>query len=218
MLEIKVTIEAPGLAMAVNRLADAIAYSHTPAASPNAAPTNPSPGQTAAPMGAPAAPATAQPMGAPAPAAPMTGPAAAPSDQPTNPTPGAGYASTVPTGAPAAPMAGPTSAFPSNQPTNPMPVQTGAASVPTSAPAYQTSAPASTCPSNPVPQPGVPVTTAPQYTVDQIMQAGATLMDAGRVDELVNLLHTFGVQAVTDLKPEQMGAFATALRGLGAKI
>ena len=44
------------------------------------------------------------------------------------------------------------------------------------------------------------------------------LMDAGRVDELVNLLHSFGVQAVTDLKPEQMGAFATALRGMGAKI
>lgn len=220
MLEIKVTIDAPGLAMAVNRLADAIAYSHTPAASTNATPTNPTPGQTAAPMGAPAAPTTAQPVGAPAPAAPMTGPAAAPSDQPTNPTPGAGYASTVPTGAPAAPMAGPTSAFPSNPPVNPTAagVPTGAPIAPTGAQAYQTGAPGSTCPSNQAPQSGVPVTTAPQYTVDQIMQAGATLMDAGRVDELVNLLHTFGVQAVTDLKPEQMGAFATALRGLGAKI
>ena len=64
----------------------------------------------------------------------------------------------------------------------------------------------------------MPVAPPPQYTVDQIMAAGATLMDAGRVDELVNLLHSFGVQAVTDLKPEQMGAFATALRGMGAKI
>ena len=65
---------------------------------------------------------------------------------------------------------------------------------------------------------GVPVTEPPQYTIDQIMKGGAALMDAGRVDDLMNLLHSFGVVAVTDLKPEQLGAFATALRGLGAKI
>lgn len=50
------------------------------------------------------------------------------------------------------------------------------------------------------------------------MQAGATLMDAGKVNELMNLLHSFGVQAVMDLKSEQLGAFATAMRELGAKI
>ena len=70
----------------------------------------------------------------------------------------------------------------------------------------------------PVQAPGVPLAAAPQYTVDQIMAAGATLMDAGKVNELMTLLHSFGVQAVMDLKPEQMGAFATALRELGAKI
>ncbi len=70
----------------------------------------------------------------------------------------------------------------------------------------------------PAPNAGVPLAQPPQYTVDQIMAAGATLMDAGRVNDLMALLHSFGVQAVTDLKPEQMGAFATALRGLGAKI
>lgn len=63
-----------------------------------------------------------------------------------------------------------------------------------------------------------PVAQPPQYTVDQIMAAGATLMDAGRVNDLMNLLHSFGVQAVMDLKPEQRGAFAAALRDLGAKI
>ena len=62
------------------------------------------------------------------------------------------------------------------------------------------------------------MTAPPQYTIDQIMKAGATLMDAGRVDDLMNLLHNFGVSAVTELKPEQTGAFATALRSLGAKI
>ena len=50
------------------------------------------------------------------------------------------------------------------------------------------------------------------------MAAGATLMDAGKVTELINLLHSFGVQAVMDLKPEQLGAFATEMRKLGAKI
>ena len=70
----------------------------------------------------------------------------------------------------------------------------------------------------PRPRRSVPLAPAPQYTVDQIMQAGATLMDAGKVNELMNLLHSFGVQAVMDLKPEQLGAFATAMRELGAKI
>ena len=50
------------------------------------------------------------------------------------------------------------------------------------------------------------------------MAAGATLMDAGKANDLINLLHSFGVQAVMELKPEQLGAFATAMRDLGAKI
>lgn len=90
----------------------------------------------------------------------------------------------------------------------PTPVQTAPAPV-------QTAGPAVTAPSN---QSAVPLASAPQYTVDQIMTAGATLMDAGRVNDLMNLLHSFGVQAVTDLKVEQYGAFVTELRNLGAKI
>lgn len=92
------------------------------------------------------------------------------------------------------------------------------ASVATSAPA---SAPVqSVVPTNVanIPAPNVPLAQAPKYTVEQIMSAGAMLMDAGKVNELMNLLHSFGVQAVVDLKPEQLGAFATALRELGAKI
>lgn len=84
-------------------------------------------------------------------------------------------------------------------------------------PAPQTAGPATASPSNPQPS-AVPLASAPQYTVDQIMAAGATLMDAGRVNDLMNLLRSFGVQAVTDLKVEQYGAFVTALRNLGAKI
>ena len=79
-------------------------------------------------------------------------------------------------------------------------------------------APVQMQPQPPAPVNGVPLAPPPQYAVDQIMAAGATLMDAGRVNDLMNLLHSFGVQAVMDLKPEQLGAFATALRDLGEKI
>lgn len=67
-------------------------------------------------------------------------------------------------------------------------------------------------------QSAVPVASPPQFTQEQIMQAGAKLMDAGKANELVALLRTFNVRAVMDLKPEQIGAFATAMRELGAEI
>ena len=35
---------------------------------------------------------------------------------------------------------------------------------------------------------------------------------------IVELVQQFGVNAIPELKPEQFGAFATALRGMGAQI
>ena len=96
-------------------------------------------------------------------------------------------------------------AIPMTQPTTPPQQQAPASPVPTA-------------PQQPAPAAAVPLAQPPQYTVDQIMAAGAQLMDAGKVNELINLLHSFGVQAVMDLKPDQLGAFATALREMGAKI
>ena len=195
MFEVRVTISAPELAQAINNIAAALIGVKPQQAAP-------------APQQA---------------SAPVPQPQAAPMQAPVQPQQTQGYAP-APTGAPVAPMAGPTSAYPSNPQANPTTAPTGAPIAPQTAPVYQNGAPASTYPSNPPaapvpPQPtGVPVTAAPQYTIDQIMKAGATLMDAGRVDDLMNLLHNFGVSAVTELKPEQTGAFATALRGLGAKI
>lgn len=64
-----------------------------------------------------------------------------------------------------------------------------------------------------------PVPTAqPSYTMEDLSKAGMTLMDSGRQGELRNLLAQFGVQSLPDLPKEQYGAFATALRGLGAQI
>ena len=115
--------------------------------------------------------------------------------------------------APAAPVQQPQPVVPQQAPTaapaqQPMPAPAPVAPMP---------APATTAQPN-TPVAGVPLAQPPKYTVAQIMAAGAQLMDAGKVNDLMNLLHSFGVQAVMDLKPEQLGAFATALRDMGAKI
>lgn len=61
-------------------------------------------------------------------------------------------------------------------------------------------------------------TTAATYTLDQLAKAASPLIDAGKLVELQGLLKQFGAPDLTKLAPEQYGAFATALRGLGAKI
>ena len=57
-----------------------------------------------------------------------------------------------------------------------------------------------------------------EYTEDDLAKAAIPLMDAGGQRVLVDLLSQFGVTTLPQLPKEQYGAFATALRGLGAKI
>lgn len=64
----------------------------------------------------------------------------------------------------------------------------------------------------------VPVSAPPAYTLDQIAKAGASLVDAGKMDQLLALLAKHGVAAVTQIQPDQYGIFATELRALGAQI
>lgn len=61
---------------------------------------------------------------------------------------------------------------------------------------------------------------APSPTMDQIANAGARLLDAdaGKMMPLLDLLREFGVQAITQLKDDQLAAFAERLRGLGAEV
>lgn len=92
-----------------------------------------------------------------------------------------------------------------NAPVASAPVQTAPTPAPVAAPA-------------PAPAPAVPVTTAPTYTLDQIAKAGASLVDAGKMEQLLALLAKYGVQAVTQLQPDQYGVFATELRTLGAQL
>lgn len=113
-----------------------------------------------------------------------------------------------------------------NAPAAPVPVQTAsvptptpvAAPAPAPAPAPTPAAPPVTpMPTAAAPAPAVPVT-APTYTLDQIAKAGANLVDAGKMEQLLALLTKYSVQAVTQLTPDQYGAFATELRALGAQI
>ena len=109
-----------------------------------------------------------------------------------------------------------------------------AASVPTapaasvtpaaSAPAASV-APVPTAPATPAAVPTAPVTPAPAvptsthtYTPDELAKAAMPLMDAGKQQELIGLVHQFGASSIPELRPEQYGAFATALRGMGAQI
>lgn len=102
-------------------------------------------------------------------------------------------------------------------PASVVPTQPTPAPVATTTPAPAPAAPAQTAaPTNPAP--AVPVTTAPTYTLDQIAKAGASLVDAGKMEQLLALLAKYGVQAITQLQPDQYGVFATELRTLGAQL
>ena len=61
-------------------------------------------------------------------------------------------------------------------------------------------------------------TSATTYSMDDLARAGMALMNSGHQAELQQLLVQFGVNSLPELPVEQYGAFATALRGLGAQI
>ena len=61
-------------------------------------------------------------------------------------------------------------------------------------------------------------TTERTYTAEELQVAAVTLVDKGMMAQLQELLNRFGVNALPELPKEQYGAFATALRGMGAQI
>lgn len=128
------------------------------------------------------------------------------------------------TAAPAAPAApAPVVAHPAPavQATAPVQLQHPAANPttsasPTTSTGYHSEAPA---PAAPAPN-SVPLAQAPTFTLAEISKAGADLIGAnpGLLPKVNELLAQYGIQTLDKLKPDQFGAFATALRGLGAKI
>lgn len=61
-------------------------------------------------------------------------------------------------------------------------------------------------------------TTARAFRFEDIQLAATSLCDTGKRAEVLALLAKYGIQALSALPAEQYGAFATELRGLGAKI
>ena len=94
----------------------------------------------------------------------------------------------------------------------------GNISVPTSIPVTNQPATQATAITNATAQLSTPPTVARMYTLDELAVAATPLMDQGKQQELVALLDTFGVKALTQLTKEQYGAFATKLRELGAQL
>lgn len=111
-----------------------------------------------------------------------------------------------------APTVNPTVA-PVTTPVNgPTPVTTTAPTVaaPTPAPVSEM-APVTAETSNPAPA-------VKQVTYEDIVSAGGQLLEQGMMEDLMNLLKGYGVQAVTQLKPEQYPDVLAGLIKLGAKV
>lgn len=96
-----------------------------------------------------------------------------------------------------------------DQSVQPNPVQPAAPTVAT---------PVKTTPTTEAPVQAAVPTSSTAYALDDLARAGMMLMDSGRQADLQQLLVQFGVTSLPELPKEQYGAFATALRGLGAQI
>ncbi len=95
----------------------------------------------------------------------------------------------------------------------PMSTETVVPTVPTVAPVNQqmpyqpTVAPVSTAP-----------TTVPSYTIEQFQMAIAPLLDSGKVQQIQQLVQSFGVATLMDIPKERYGEFANGLRSLGGVL
>lgn len=111
----------------------------------------------------------------------------------------------------------PTQTVPIQQPVQAVPVQ----AVPIQQP-VQTAVPVQAVPVQPV-QTQQPVQTAvpvaeKTYTLEDLQRASSTLVQAGKIQILKDLLEEFNSPALTSIPLEQYGAFALRLRELGAAI
>lgn len=96
----------------------------------------------------------------------------------------------------------------------PLPVQPV---MPLAAPAQQPAQQPAQVQAVPV-QSTLPTAPAPSYTQEQISVACVSLADQGKRAEVLQLMQSFGAASIIELKPEQYGNFALALRQMGAQI
>ena len=240
-MEIKILIEAPELAAAVNNLATAVSNFGEIKVQPviNAADvTDKAVKQTrrrksdkSAAEEVPAqveAPVVQQPV-APAPA-PVEPPHTVPGPAPVPPLTPASEAPCAPVAEqPVAPIPAPVAEAPVvQQPVAPAPAPVAnpiPAPVANPIPAVQQSVTAApvTSVSQTVPPVtmGSPVTEQPQprqYTMQDIAKVGAALLDKGMMPQLSAILNEMGVMAIPQLRPEQYPVVAEKLIALGGKF
>lgn len=85
------------------------------------------------------------------------------------------------------------------------------------APVINQPAPAEPAPAAPA-QPAVPTAPAHVYTLPELQAACAPLMDQGKLNELQQVVASFGVTNLLDIPEARYGELATKLRELGARL
>lgn len=220
-MEIKILIEAPELAAAVNNLATAVSNFGEIKVQPviNAADvTDKAVKQTrrrkSDKSAAEEVPAQVEAPGVQTPDAPATAPVEPPH---TVPGPAPVPPLTPASEAPVAPVA--------QQPVAPIPAPVAQAPVANPIPVVQpplTVAPTAAAPQNVPPVTTVaPATEQPQprqYTMQDIAKVGAALLDKGMMPQLSAILNEMGVMAIPQLRPEQYPVVAEKLIALGGKF
>lgn len=232
-MEIKILIEAPELAAAVNNLATAVSNFGEIKVQPviNAADvTDKAVKQTrrrkSDKSAAEEVPAQVEAPGVQTPDAPATAPVepphTVPGPAPVPPLTPASKAPVAPVAQqPVAPIPAPVAQAPVVQ----QPVAPAPAPVANPIPAVQQSVTAApvTSVSQTVPPvtTGSPVTEQPQprqYTMQDIAKVGAALLDKGMMPQLSAILNEMGVMAIPQLRPEQYPVVAEKLIALGGKF
>ncbi|MEE0189539.1 MAG: hypothetical protein UEM14_11845 [Faecalibacterium prausnitzii] len=228
-MEIKILIEAPELAAAVNNLATAVSNFGEIKVQPviNAADvTDKAVKQTrrrkSDKSAAEEVPAQVEAPGVQTPDAPATAPVepphTVPGPAPVPPLTPASEAPVAPVAQqPVAPIPAPVAQAPVANPipapvANPIPaVQQSVTAAPVTS-VSQTVPPVTT---------GSPVTEQPQprqYTMQDIAKVGAALLDKGMMPQLSAILNEMGVMAIPQLRPEQYPVVAEKLIALGGKF
>nr|DAK24285.1 MAG TPA: hypothetical protein [Caudoviricetes sp.] len=104
--------------------------------------------------------------------------------------------------------------LPTQQPVQTVPVQTVPVQTVQTAPTQTVQ---QTVPTQQTVQTAVPIAEK-TYTLEDLQRASSTLVQAGKIQILKDLLEEFNSPALTSIPLEQYGAFALRLRELGAAI
>lgn len=189
MLEIKITVELPGIPEAINHLADALLASKVQAITP--------------------APVVSLPVAAEAETAPVPVEVPAPTPVPEKKTRKRKEAP--------APVAAPVEQAEDAPPLAEVPVEPEAHAADPE-PVSEATPQEAAADLTPAVTQDIPADDTPVYTIDLLSRAGTALLDKGKMGDLLNLLGKYNASSLMDLKPEQYAAFAQEMKAIGADL